>query len=94
MANFESGVASYQRGRAVVEVWFPVDKNGRADVSCSQCFFYRDGSHRCSLNGEVSAYPTKYVGDACPLMADTEFIDWLETIIEVEKENKKNDSEV
>lgn len=93
MATFESGVTSYQRGRAVVEVYFPVDKNGNAFANCSQCFFYRDGSHRCSLNGEICAFPNKYVGDACPLMTDTEFLNWIKTIYDVEKETN-NDSEV
>lgn len=94
MANFESGVTSYIRGRAVVEVFFPVDKNNKSDISCNQCFFYRDGSHRCSLTGEVSAYPTKYVGDTCPLLTDTEFLCEIESIVKNEKEILENDQEV
>lgn len=67
MSYFSSGVSSYIRGRAVVEVSFPVDMRGNADVSCLQCFFYREASRRCGLTGQVSAFPTKYVGDSCPL---------------------------
>ena len=67
MSNFESGVASYIKARAVVEVNFPVDRKGNADVSCNQCFFFREASRRCGLTGMISQYPTKYVGDSCPL---------------------------
>lgn len=65
--NFDSGVASYVIGSATVEVSFPVDRKGNADVSCSQCFFYREASRRCGLTGHVSEYPNKYVGSRCPL---------------------------
>ena len=65
--SFESGVASYIHGRATVDVFFPVDKRGNADVSCAQCFFFRDSSRRCGLTGQVAQYPTKYVGADCPL---------------------------
>ena len=67
MSNFESGVAKYVKGRATVEVSFPVDFRGNADIRCSQCFFFREASRRCGLNGLVSQYPNKYVGDSCPL---------------------------
>ena len=74
MSSFESGVAKYIKGRATVEVSFPVDFRGNADSSCSQCFFFREASRRCGLNGLVSQYPNKYVGDGCPLemMEETE----------------------
>lgn len=65
--SFESGVSSYVIGTAVVEVSFPVDRKGNADVSCSQCFFYREASRRCGLTGQISEYPNKYVGSHCPL---------------------------
>ena len=65
--SFESGVASYVHGQAKVDVYFPVDSRGNADVSCQQCYFYRDSSRRCGLTGQVSQYPTKYVGASCPL---------------------------
>ena len=67
MPNFESGVASYIHGRATVDVFFPVDHKGNADICCRQCFFYRTSSFRCSLNGEVCSEPNKYVGACCPL---------------------------
>lgn len=65
--SFDSGVSSYIKGRATVEVSFPVDLRGNADVSCTQCFFFREASRRCGLTGQISQYPTKYVGDSCPL---------------------------
>lgn len=67
MSRFESGVTSYVHAQAVVDVFFPVDQKGNADISCSQCYFYRDMSKRCGLNGEVCQYPNKYVGSNCPL---------------------------
>ena len=67
MANFESGVASYIHAQAVVDVYFPVDYKGSSAISCRQCKFYRDSSHRCSLTFDVCAFPDKYVGDTCPL---------------------------
>ena len=67
MANFESGVSSYIRAKAMVEVFFPVDAKGCADISCRQCYYFRDHSNRCGLNGEICQYPSKYVGDSCPL---------------------------
>ena len=67
MPRFESGVASYVVGEAKVKNYFPVDAKGNADISCTQCFFYREASRRCSLTGEISSYPTRYVGMNCPL---------------------------
>lgn len=67
MASFENGIASYVVGRATVTATFPVDYKGNASVCCQQCFFYRDASRRCGLTGEISQYPTKYVGGSCPL---------------------------
>lgn len=65
--SFDSGVASYITGKATVKNYFPVDAKGNADISCSQCFFFREASRRCGLNGEVCEYPNKYVGRECPL---------------------------
>ena len=65
--RFDSGVKSYIIGRATVEVSFPVDFRGNADVSCNQCFFFREASKRCALTGQISEYPAKYVGSHCPL---------------------------
>ena len=58
MANFDSGVADYVRAYAVVRVGFPIDHKGNADVNCYQCPFFRRS---------YSTYPSKYVGDNCPL---------------------------
>lgn len=67
MASFESGVASYIHAQAKVDVFFPVDAIGNADISCSQCFYFRRNYKTCGLNGEVCQYPEKYVGASCPL---------------------------
>lgn len=67
MANFESGVAAYIHAQATVDIYFPVDHKGNADISCTQCFFFRKNYQTCGLNGEVCQYPQKYVGDSCPL---------------------------
>lgn len=72
MARFDSGVASFVVGKAVVKAHFPVDFRGNADVSCSQCFYFRDASKRCGLTGEISEYPNKYVGSSCPLEMETD----------------------
>jgi hypothetical protein len=68
MASFESGVIGYIKAQTIVKVFFPVDAKGNADISCSQCYFFRESSKRCGLNWEVCAYPNKYVGDRCPLV--------------------------
>lgn len=67
MANFESGVSSYIHAQAKVDVFFPVDSRGNADISCSQCYYFRRNYKTCGLNGEVCQYPEKYVGASCPL---------------------------
>lgn len=67
MANFDSGVTSYIHAQAKVDVFFPVDARGNADISCSQCFYFRRNYKTCGLNGEVCQYPEKYVGASCPL---------------------------
>lgn len=67
MSNFDSGVESYVHARTVVDIYFPVDSRGNADISCSQCYYFRRQSKTCALNGEVCQYPDKYVGDSCPL---------------------------
>lgn len=77
MADFESGISAYIHTRAVVDVFFPVDKRGVADISCSQCYYYREMSKRCGLNSEVCQYPNRYVGGSCP----------LEAVIEEENQN-------
>ena len=74
MVGFESGVASYIHGQATVDVYFPVDKRGDADICCYQCYYFRRNSQTCGLNGEICQYPSKYVGSLCPL----KFIDNME----------------
>ncbi len=65
--NFESGVASYIKAYAVVEVNFPVDYKGRADISCKQCDYLTASSGICQLTKKVVEYPERYVGSHCPL---------------------------
>ena len=77
MATFESGVSSYIKGSCTVVVNFPIDLRGHAEVSCSQCPFYRPNYRRCGLNDKLVAYGEKYVGQNCP----------LEFTGEIEKEN-------
>lgn len=67
MARFESGVASYIKAYAVIEVYFPVDDKGRAAVACEYCPYLSSNSRICQLNKKIVAYPEKYVGDYCPL---------------------------
>ena len=69
MAAFDSGVKEYVHAQATVDVFFPVDFRGYADISCNQCFFFRRNYQTCGLNGEVCQYPQKYVGGSCPLKA-------------------------
>lgn len=67
MANFESGVASYIKGQATVEVFFPVDQKGNAEICCRHCPYLSSNDRMCQLNKMPVAYPHKYVGDNCPL---------------------------
>lgn len=67
MANFESGVASYIKGQATVEVFFPVDQKGNAEICCKHCPYLSSNDRMCQLNKTPVAYPNKYVGDNCPL---------------------------
>jgi hypothetical protein len=67
MANFDSGVASFISGHCEIEVNFPVDDRGRADISCNQCPYYGRSSKTCQLNKQVVHYPEKYTGFNCPL---------------------------
>lgn len=78
--EFPDGIASYIHAQAVVDVFFPVDDKGRADISCSQCYFFKEYSKRCGLNNEVCAYPNKYVGSSCPLVRVDEDTGEIENI--------------
>lgn len=68
MANFDSGVAKYIMAQATVEVGFPVDFKGKADISCNQCPFLSNNGRTCNLNKEIVEYPARYVGGHCPLV--------------------------
>lgn len=64
---FETGVVEYVRGKAEVEVAFPVDEKGVAHISCKHCKFFRFTVPKCGLNGEICDFPDKYRGARCPL---------------------------
>lgn len=67
MADFESGVTAYVHATATIDVYFPVDAKGVADVNCYQCEMFHRTSSRCGINGKICAYPQKYIGQYCPL---------------------------
>lgn len=68
MANFDSGVKEYIVAEATVKVFFPVNFQDRADVSCYQCQYFRRSNQMCGLNGHICEYPQKHVGSHCPLI--------------------------
>lgn len=70
MNCFDSGITEYVKATATVEVYFPVDQKGHADVRCVQCEYFRRSTNRCGLNDRLCAYPDKYVGQFCPLSAE------------------------
>ena len=72
MVGFESGVASYVKAYAIVEVNFPVNDKGFADISCMRCPYLSSNERMCQLNKEPVAYPYKFVGDKCPLIQKEE----------------------
>ena len=67
MPNFDSGVSAYIKATCTIEVGFPVDNRGRADVCCNQCPYYGRNSKTCQLNKQVVHYPDNKIGYACPL---------------------------
>lgn len=67
MANFETGVQRYIKARATVEVGFPVDWRGNAEIACKHCQFYIKATQRCAINQQIVNFPEKYVGEYCPL---------------------------
>ena len=67
MPNFDSGVSGFIKGFCMIEVNFPIDSKGRADVCCEQCPYYGRTSRTCQLNKQTVNYPEKYIGAACPL---------------------------
>lgn len=66
----ESGVSGYITGSTTIEVHFPIDLNGKVDICCRQCWYFRHNYSTCGLNGCVCEYPNKYVGSQCPLDFD------------------------
>ncbi len=72
MKGFESGVASYVKAYAIVEVNFPVNDKGFADISCMRCPYLSSNERMCQLNKEPVAYPHKFVGDKCLLVRKEE----------------------
>ena len=67
MANFESGVKGFVKAYAVVQIGFPIDWHGKAEIACKHCNFFIRATQRCALNQEVVNFPEKYVGANCPL---------------------------
>lgn len=65
--NIFSGVKNYKRGTAVVSASFPIDLKGNLYLACTYCRYYRQTSKRCGLNGEIPAFPDRFIGDMCPL---------------------------
>ena len=90
MAKFESGVASYVRGYAVIRVPFPVDAKGNAEICCKHCPFLSSNERMCQLNKQPVAFPNKFVGDFCPLSI-VENIDCETCPIAVEKNLKEKE---
>ena len=76
MAYFESGVARYIKAYAVIEVAFPVDFKGSAEICCKHCPYLSSNERMCQLNKMPVAFPNNYVGEDCPL-----------SVIEEDKEN-------
>ena len=72
MANFETGVKTYIKATAKVEVHFPVDWRGSVEIACKHCPFYVRATQRCGLNQTIINYPEKYVGEYCPLESEEE----------------------
>ena len=72
MSRFETGITDYIHASAKVEVFFPVDSRGNAQINCRQCYYFNNTTNRCRLNGEVCQYPDKFVGGSCPLEMDIE----------------------
>ena len=67
MADFESGVKSFIKGKTEIEVGFPVDFKDRADISCEQCPYLSSNKRMCHLNKQPVQYPSRFVGYYCPL---------------------------
>lgn len=64
---FESGVKSYIKCKATVEVGFPVDFHGFIAMTCQFCKYYRKYQNMCGLTEEIIYKAESYVGYHCPL---------------------------
>ena len=69
LSRFDSGVSKYIKGKATIEIGFPVDMKGKPDICCKRCklFVMRSYVATCALTGEIIPYPDNYVGVNCPL---------------------------
>lgn len=65
MFDVDSGVQSYARYSAEIEIGFPVDWYGKAHIACEFCKLF--SGKTCRLTGEIVYNPEKYVGHECPL---------------------------
>jgi hypothetical protein len=67
MADYDSGVSGYIWGECTVNVRFPRDQKGNADINCYQCQFFSRNNGICQLTKEISEFPQKYISSKCPL---------------------------
>lgn len=67
MANFDSGVKGYIVTEATVTVKFPTDFHDITAIACKYCPYLSSNERMCQLNKQPVAFPTKFVGDDCPL---------------------------
>lgn len=81
MPVFQSGVDAYIHATCTINVHFPVNHRGEADISCYQCQYFRRNYQTCGINNAICEYPAKYVGSRCPL-------ELKETVKISEKENE------
>ena len=69
---FDSGVFEYIKGKAVVEVAFPVDMQGNPHVNCMLCKYFSRHSDMCQLTKEIVPFPETYIGYKCPIQFEEE----------------------
>lgn len=79
--NIENGVKEYIKGTCEVQVYFPVNAQGKAEINCNLCKFFSRASGICYLTKEVSEYPSKYIGSHCPLEFAREEIEKANNIV-------------
>lgn len=68
--SLDSGIYGHISGTAVIEVLFPIDKNGTIHAKCAKCRYLSTNERICKLNGEKVAFPNDYRGEHCPLSLD------------------------